>query len=94
MTLQEKDLKTKTKYIPFNIGSRQQISDRLQELGWKPKSHTDKGNVIVNEEVLNSIDLEEAKKFARYLLLQKELHRLNLGLNRVMIRMVEYMVEL
>ena len=68
-----KDLKTKTKYIPFNIGSRQQIADRLQELGWKPKSHTDKGNVIVNEEVLNNIDLEEAKKFARYLLLQKRI---------------------
>jgi len=68
-----KDLKTKIKYIPFNIGSRQQIADRLMEIGWKPKKHTDKGNVIVNEEVLDGIDLPEAKKISRYLLLQKRI---------------------
>ena len=68
-----KDLKTKTKYIPFNIGSRQQIADRLMEIGWKPKKHTDKGNVIVNEEVLDGINLPEAKKISRYLLLQKRI---------------------
>ena len=68
-----KDLKTKIKYIPFNIGSRQQIADRLMEIGWKPKRHTDKGNVIVNEEVLDGIDLPEAKKISRYLLLQKRI---------------------
>jgi len=68
-----KDLKTKTKYIPFNIGSRQQIADRLIEIGWKPKKHTEKGNVIVNEEVLDGIDLPEAKKISRYLLLQKRI---------------------
>ena len=68
-----KDLKTKIKYIPFNIGSRQQIADRLMEIGWKPKKHTDKGNVIVNEEVLDSINLPEAKKISRYLLLQKRI---------------------
>ena len=68
-----KDLKTKTKYIPFNIGSRQQIADRLMNIGWKPKKHTDKGNVIVNEEVLDGINLPEAKKISRYLLLQKRI---------------------
>ena len=68
-----KDLKTKTKYIPFNIGSRQQIADRLMDIGWKPKKHTEKGNVIVNEEVLDSINLPEAKKISRYLLLQKRI---------------------
>ena len=68
-----KDLKTKIKYIPFNIGSRQQIADRLMEIGWKPKKHTDKGNVIVNEEVLDGINLPEAKKISRYLLLQKRI---------------------
>ena len=68
-----KDLKTKTKYIPFNIGSRQQIADRLIDIGWKPKKHTDKGNVIVNEEVLDGINLPEAKKISRYLLLQKRI---------------------
>ena len=68
-----KDLKTKIKYIPFNIGSRQQIADRLMDIGWKPKKHTDKGNVIVNEEVLDGINLPEAKKISRYLLLQKRI---------------------
>jgi len=68
-----KDLKTKIKFIPFNIGSRQQIADRLMEIGWKPKKHTDKGNVIVNEEVLDGINLPEAKKISRYLLLQKRI---------------------
>lgn len=68
-----KDLKTKTKYIPFNIGSRQQIADRLMDIGWKPKKHTEKGNVIVNEEVLDGINLPEAKKISRYLLLQKRI---------------------
>ena len=67
------ELKTKTKYIPFNIGSRQQIADRLMELGWKPKQHTDKGNIIINEAVLDTIELPEAKKFSRFFLLQKRI---------------------
>jgi len=64
-------LKTKTKYIPFNIASRKQIADRLQAKGWKPTQFTDKGNVIINEEVLSKIDMPEAKMFNRYFLLQK-----------------------
>ena len=67
------ELKTKTKYIPFNIGSRQQIADRLMKLGWKPKQHTDKGNIIINEAVLDTIDMPEAKKFSRFFLLQKRI---------------------
>ena len=67
------ELKTKTKYIPFNIGSRQQIASRLIELGWKPKKHTDKGNIIINEAVLDTIDMPEARKFSRFFLLQKRI---------------------
>jgi len=67
------ELKTKTKYIPFNIGSRQQIASRLIELGWKPKQHTDKGNIIINEAVLDKIDMPEARKFSRFFLLQKRI---------------------
>jgi len=67
------ELKTKTKYIPFNIGSRQQIAERLMELGWKPNQHTDKGNIIINEAVLDTIDMPEAKKFSRFFLLQKRI---------------------
>ena len=64
-------LKTKTKYIPFNIASRKQIADRLMKRGWKPTKTTDKGNIIVSEEILDKLDMKEAKMFSRYFLLQK-----------------------
>ena len=68
----EVQLKTKVKYIPFNISSRKQIAERLMERGWEPKKHTDKGNIIINEEVLSKIkDMPEAQMFSRYFLLQK-----------------------
>ena len=67
----EVQLKTKVKYIPFNIASRKQIAERLIERGWEPKKFTDKGNVIVSEEILDTIDMPEAKMFSRYFLLQK-----------------------
>ena len=65
------ELKTKTKKIPFNIASRKQIADRLMERGWEPTKLTDKGNVIVNEDVLSKIKMPEAQMFSRYFLLQK-----------------------
>ena len=68
-----KELITKTKYIPFNIGSRQQIASRLMELGWKPKLKTEKDNIIINEAVLDTIDMPEARKFSRFFLLQKRI---------------------
>ena len=67
------ELKTKWKYIPFNIASRKQIAERLMDRGWEPKLYTDKDNIIVNETVLNGIDMDEAKKFARFFLLQKRI---------------------
>tara|TARA_R100000329_G_scaffold66332_1_gene58477 strand:- start:1658 stop:3304 length:1647 start_codon:yes stop_codon:yes gene_type:complete len=69
------EMKTKTKEIPFNIGSRQQIADRLMKRGWKPKQFTDKKNIIINEAVLKTIKEPElkltAERFAKYFLLQK-----------------------
>ena len=67
----EVQLKTKVKYIPFNIASSKQIAERLEELGWKPSKFTDKGNVIVSEEILNTVKMPEAQMFSRYFLLQK-----------------------
>lgn len=61
----------------FNPASRKQISERLQTLGWKPIKHTEKGNIIVDEKVLNTIDLPEAKLISRYLLLQKRIVQIN-----------------
>ena len=69
------EMKTKTKEIPFNIGSRQQIADRLVKRGWKPKQYTDKNNIIINEAVLKTIKSPElkliAERFSNYFLLQK-----------------------
>jgi DNA polymerase-1 len=58
---------------PFNPGSRQQIAERLIEKGWKPKKHTEKGSVIVDETTLEGIDIPEAKAIAEYLMLQKRI---------------------
>ena len=41
--------------IVFNMGSRQQVAEKLQELGWKPKRFTEKGSVIIDESVLEEI---------------------------------------
>ncbi len=58
----------------FNLGSRQQIARYLQHFGWKPKKFTEKGHVIVSEEVLMEVQgIPEAKLIANYLLLQKRL---------------------
>jgi DNA polymerase I-like protein with 3'-5' exonuclease and polymerase domains len=64
-----KQLKDKTTI--FNPGSRQQIAERLQGLGVVFNKKTEKGNIIVDETVLEGIDLPEAKLVAEYLMLQK-----------------------
>ena len=61
----------KDKVTVFNPGSRKQIAERLMTLGWKPKKHTEKGSVIVDEKVLQTVRIPQAKPILRYLLLQK-----------------------
>ena len=61
----------KDKVTIFNPGSRKQIAERLMTLGWKPKKHTEKGSVIVDEKVLQTVRIPQAKPILRYLLLQK-----------------------
>ena len=61
----------KDKIHVFNPASRKQIADRLQGLGVKFTKKTEKGNIIIDDAVLNTIDLPEAKLLARYFLLQK-----------------------
>ena len=59
---------------PFNLGSRKQIGEYLQEFGWKPKKFTPTGQPIVNESVLNKIkNIPQAQLISRYLMLQKRL---------------------
>ena len=77
------ELKTKTKVLPFNPSSRQQIADRLQKRGWEPKAHTESGQVIVNETTLKEIEdtIPEAKLLLEYLMLVKRLGQLSEGKN-------------
>lgn len=48
---------TPIKWQEFNPGSRPQITDRLQELGWEPEEedYTEKGNVKANDVILRRI---------------------------------------
>ena len=67
----------------FNPGSRQQIAKRLISLGWKPTKFTEKGQVIIDEKVLDGIDLPEAKRIAEYLLIQKRVAQVESWLDAV-----------
>jgi len=60
-------------YPEFNLGSRQQIAKYLQHFGWKPKAFTEKGNVIVDEKILKSVDIPEAQLIVDYLTLTKRI---------------------
>ena len=73
------ELKTKTKTIPFNPASRQQIADRLQKRGWKPKEFTPSGDPKVDEKILAGIDMLEARLLTEYLMLNKRLGQLGNG---------------
>lgn len=68
-----KVLKTKVKKIPFNPGSRDQIADRLITRGWKPTKFTPTGKPVVDDEVLQNVNIPEAQKIYRYLLLKKRI---------------------
>lgn len=72
-------LKTKQKIIPFNPASRQQIGDRLIKKGWKPKVFTDRGEPKIDESVLSTIEIPEAKLLSEYLLINKRLGQLFSG---------------
>jgi len=61
-------------YQEFNLGSRKQIGEYLQEFGWKPKSFTPTGQPIVDEAVLSKIKtIPQALLIAEFLLLQKRI---------------------
>jgi DNA polymerase-1 len=58
----------------FNLGSRKQIGEYLQDFGWKPKKRTPTGLPMVDEKTLSRIkNIPEAKLIAEYLLLQKRI---------------------
>jgi DNA polymerase I-like protein with 3'-5' exonuclease and polymerase domains len=70
-------LKTKTKTVPFNLASRQQIADRLIARGWVPTDYTPSGQPRVDDDVLAGIKgIPEAALLAEYFMLQKRLGQL------------------
>ena len=75
--------KLKDRVTVFNLGSRKQIAYRLQEKGIVFKDQTEKGNIIVNEKTLASIDLPEARLIGEYLTLQKRVGQIDNWVNAV-----------
>lgn len=75
--------KLKDKVTVFNLASRKQIGERLQALGWKPTKRTEKGQPIVDEGTLESVDIPEAQMIAEYLMIQKRVAMIDSWLKHV-----------
>ena len=73
---------TKVMHEEFNPGSRQQIVDRLQtKYGWVPEKSTEKGNPILDDDVLSALPYPEAKPLAECMLIKKRLGQIADGNN-------------
>jgi DNA polymerase I-like protein with 3'-5' exonuclease and polymerase domains len=70
----------KTKTVPFNPNSRDQIASRLMTAGWKPVAYDGKRPKI-DEAVLRDIGSPEALQLLEYLLLTKRLGQVAEGKN-------------
>jgi DNA polymerase I-like protein with 3'-5' exonuclease and polymerase domains len=66
----------KDSVVTFNPGSRQQIGERLKELGWKPKEFTETGIPKIDETVLAGIKIPEAQTITEYLMLNKRISQI------------------
>ena len=61
----------------FNLGSRQQVGEYLQDFGWKPTEFTAHGRPIVNERILVQIKkIPEADLINAYLMYQKRVSQI------------------
>jgi DNA polymerase-1 len=69
--------------VVFNPGSRQQIGEKLIELGWKPETFTPTGQPIVDEGSLAGCKLPEALLISEYLMLQKRIAQIESWLEAV-----------
>lgn len=68
--------------IEFNPSSRQMIADRLiKKYNWKPKELSPTGQPVINENVLEGMDFEEAPLLKEYFLVTKTLGQLADGNN-------------
>jgi hypothetical protein len=64
---------TRVAFVPYNLGSRQQIGEYLKHFGWKPTQFTPTGQPIVDEGTLEGVDIPEAQLIAEYLMIQKRI---------------------
>ena len=67
----------------FNPASRQQIVERLKMLGWEPTVLTEKGNVKIDETILKTIDIPEAKLLIDFFLISKRIVMINAWVDAV-----------
>ena len=68
----------------FNLGSRKQIGEYLQDFGWKPKKFTPTGQPMVDEKILSKIThIPEAQLIAEFLMLQKRTAQISSWLKEV-----------
>lgn len=73
---------TKVVYTQFSPSSRDHIANRLKRIyGWEPTEFTDGGKPKIDDEVLQELPYPEAKKLARYFLLEKRLGMIADGKN-------------
>jgi DNA polymerase I-like protein with 3'-5' exonuclease and polymerase domains len=73
---------TKVHFEEFNPGSRQQIVDRLQtKYGWVPEKTTEKGNPVLDDDILGALPYPEAQPLAEYMLVKKRLGQISEGNN-------------
>jgi DNA polymerase-1 len=71
----------RTRSVPFNPASRQQVATFLLSTGWKPSKFTDTGDAAVDESVLTSIAHPAGPKLAKFFAYNKLLGYLAEGKN-------------
>lgn len=78
----KKDVPVKRyKELTFNPNSRDHISDRLMDKGWKPKEFTPDGKPKVDESILSTLSFPEAKLLSEHFLIAKRIGMLAEGNN-------------
>lgn len=64
----------------FNPGSRQQIVSRLiEQFNWNPEEFTEKGNVKMNEDIIEALPFKELQPLKDYLTLNKRISQIETG---------------
>ena len=71
----------KVTYQEFNPASRQQVGERLKEMGWEPTEFSPSGQPKIDETVLSKLKYPEAKSLSEYFMLIKRLGQLSDGKN-------------